>query len=298
MDFTTGLDDFDMLYPGTYAGRIESVECALQGIVPPTGVSGFLTNGGVSIYRLPSANWNDANGGVKFRVQPRETLVLSDYSPRTDALVASNDGRMMRIFQGAGVASTWRLEVPPSTNDIDYGALTDVLLTITYKARYDPALHDRVITALGGRPGAASMQRGIPLRWIYPDAFYAFQGSGVLTFRLAQKDFPYNVRAPVIASVGVVVTTVDGLAPGGLKVQLATPAHATPIGASTDASGTIDSSVAPSPWAPLASGTALGTYALTMTAADNPSLVQNGKLSLAGIGNIALVLGYSYTPRA
>jgi len=298
MDFTTSLDDFDLLYPGTYAGRIETVEVALQGIVPPTGVSGTLTNAGISTYRLPSSNWNASNGGQKYRVQNSETLVISDYSPRNDALVIQTDASMMRIFEGAGVASAWHLEIPPSVNDVDYGAVTDVQLTFSYQARFDPNLKSKVETALASRPGISAGQRGIPIRWVYPDAFYAFQSSGTLTLSLAQGDFPYNQRSPVLTSVGVVVATAGGLSPSGLKVQLATPAHAAPISAPTDTGGSIDSSAAASLWAPLASGTALGTYTIAFTAADNPSLVQNGQLTLSGIGNVALVIGYSYTPRS
>jgi Tc toxin complex TcA C-terminal TcB-binding domain len=52
--FETTLDDFDTVFPGSYQGRIQKVSVAIQGIVPPTGVSGYLSNGGVSIYRLPS----------------------------------------------------------------------------------------------------------------------------------------------------------------------------------------------------------------------------------------------------
>ncbi len=297
MNFETTLDDFEMRYPGTYAGRIETVEVAIQGIVPPTGVSGSLTNNGISIYRLPSANWNAANGGVKYRVQNKETLVLSDYSPRNDAIAIQTIPGMLRIFEGAGVCSTWTLAIPPSENDIDYGALTDVQVTFSYDARYDPTLSAQVIAALAGRPGAASSQQGIPIRWVYPDAFFAFQNSGSMSISLAQRDFPFNQRSPAITSIGVVVSTVGGLPTNGLKVQLATPAHAAAISAPTDVNGVIDSTVAASPWLPLATGSALGAYTITMTVADNPPLVQGGKLSLSGIGNIALVLGYSYTPR-
>jgi tetratricopeptide (TPR) repeat protein len=298
MSFETTLDDFEMLYPGTYAGRIQTVEVAVQGIVPPTGLSGSLSNNGISTYRLPSANWTATNGGVKYRVQPAETLVLSDYSPRSDALVLSQMPDMLRIFEGAGVCSTWTLQFPPSENDLDYGALIDVQLTFSYEARFDPGLSAKVIAALAGRPGTASQQRGIPIRWVYPDAFFAFQQSGTMTISFAQRDFPYNQRSPVITSIGVVVGTVGGLAASGLTVALSTPAHAAAVTVATDANGVIDSTVASSPWAPLAAGTALGSYTIAVTAAANPALVQGGKLSLAGIGNIALVLGYSYTPRS
>jgi hypothetical protein len=52
-----------------------------------------------------------------------------------------------------------------------------------------------------------------------------------------------------------------------------------------------------SPWAALTGGSAIGTYTLTMTADDNPSLAGSGTLNLAPIANIGLILGYSYTPK-
>ena len=71
-------------------------------------------------------------------MQPPETLVLSDYDLRTDAIVVDTDRRQRRIFEGAGVASSWTLELPREVNEIDYGSLIDVRLTFTYQARYDP----------------------------------------------------------------------------------------------------------------------------------------------------------------
>ena len=65
----------------------------------------------------------------------------------------------MRIFQGAGVVSTWKLELPKEINDIDYGALLDVRLTFYYKARYDPELHALVIQELASRPGINARQQ-------------------------------------------------------------------------------------------------------------------------------------------
>ena len=55
MEFQTTLDDFDERYPGTYAGRITHVEVQVDGIVPPRGLSGTLTNAGISQYRTPTA---------------------------------------------------------------------------------------------------------------------------------------------------------------------------------------------------------------------------------------------------
>ncbi|MGE5617398.1 MAG: hypothetical protein ACM3UX_00525, partial [Candidatus Woesearchaeota archaeon] len=296
MDFTTTLEDFDAAYPGTYAGRIETVEVAVEGIVPPTGISGLLSNSGLSSYRVPSAAWTETNDGRKFRVQPKETLVISDYSPRVDMLVDPTDSRMMRIFQGAGPASCWHLELLPSINDLDYGAITDVKLTFSYTARFDPDIHDRVLQEITSRPGFNAKQRAIPLRWVYPDAFFAFQRSGTLSWQLRQRDFPFNESSPVLTDVGVVVATTGTTVANNITVGLSTPTQAS-VAAATDANGSIESDTAGSPWAPLGSGTAVGAYELTIAAASNPQLVNSGTLDLSGIVNIGFVLGYTFTAR-
>lgn len=295
MDFSTRIEDFDMYYPGTFAGRIESVEVNIDGIVPATGISGTLTNSGISAYRTPASVAADPNG-LKYRVQNRETLVLSDYAVRNDGLLVHDDSRMMKVFEGAGVSSSWTLSLPKSINDINYGALTDVRITFYYKARYDPDLRDKVVATLAARPGFTSRQRGMPLRWLFPDAFFRFQDTGELTFSLSAPDFRNNETKPTLDSVGILVSTDGSVAPTGLKASLATPTKAA-ILATTDAGGLIDSSGG-TPWAPLASGTALGNFSIKLAAADNPALVKNGKLTLTPITNIGFILGYSFTPRA
>lgn len=296
MSFETRVDDFDGAYPGTYAGRIRSVEAEVVGVVPVTGLSGTLTNSGISSYRTPAALWDDpADSGLKHRVQSRETLVLSDFSARSDNLTSPPDARMGGIFSGAGVVSSWRLDIPREVNDIDFGALLDVRLTFVYDARFDPDLASRVLTDLRGRPGVAERQRGLPLRWLYPDLFYRFRATGALALTLTAADFPTNETAPTLTSVGVVVGTST---PGGVTVSLATPAvPTTVVKADTDAHGSASSATAGSPWTSLATGSALGTYQLGVDAEDNPALVRDGRLDLSGITNLALVLGYSFTPR-
>jgi hypothetical protein len=297
MAFDTRIDDFDSLYPGTYAGRISAVEITVDGIVPVSGISGTLENSGISAYRLPAAAANPGNSGLKYRVQPRESLVVSDYAARNDALQLPDDTRIMKVFQGAGVVSSWTLSLPKGINDIDYGALTDIRVTFYYKARFDPALRDTVLAQLAARPGFTARQRGIPLRWLYPDAFFQFQSSGRLDLSLSASDFPFNQRSPVLTDVGVQVVTNGSVPAPGLKLGLATPANAAAITATLDAAGQF-SSAAGNAWARLGSGSAIGSYALILTAADNPALVKNGTLTLTPIINIGLLIGYTFTPRS
>jgi hypothetical protein len=194
------------------------------------------------------------------------------------------------------VASSWRLELPRAINDLDYGALTDVRVTFYYKARFDPRLRDRVLAQLAALPSATARQRGIPLRWLYPDAFFLFQDTGTLSFNLGQADFRHNETRPTLTGIGLLVQTDGSVSPTGFHIGLSTPGHAS-IEATPDAQGRIDSSAA-SPWAPLGAGTALGDYTLTMRPEDNPTLVHDGRFDLTPIVNLALIVNYSFTPRA
>ncbi|HEX4813369.1 MAG TPA: hypothetical protein VFV66_11520 [Nonomuraea sp.] len=299
MAFETRIDDFDSYYPGTYAGRIQTVEVEIDGIVPPTGISGTLTNSGISFYRTPApAGAGPAGSGLKRRVQSRETLVLSDFDARNDSLLMpEGHDRMKGIFEGAGLASTWLLELPKAVNDLDYGALTDVRITFYYRARFDPELKEVVKAELAARPGANERMRGFPLRWIYPDAFFHFQDTGTLTIDLRAGDFRRNETTPVITHLGLQIATDGSLPAGGLVIRLSPPGKPA-TAATTDATGAIVSDATGSPWAALTGGSALGSYSLTMTADDNPALAVGGALDVAPIANIGLILGYSYTPKA
>jgi tetratricopeptide (TPR) repeat protein len=295
MVFETTLDDFDSEYPGTYQGRIKRLTVDVQGIVPPTGISGSLSNNGVSFYRLPS---DVATPAVprKVRVQSAETLVISDYNPAQDGLLDSSTGNQTGIFEGAGVASSWTLSLPRALNDIDYGTLTDVVLTFVYETRYDPQLTATVLAQLANRPGYHNRERSIPLAWLYPDLFYAFTNTGSLTLSLAAADFPLDQTAPAITAVSLLVAMKPGTSAQGITISLTAPGKGVVAGV-TDSAGTISSQGAGSTWAGAAGGTALGNWIINLTAAANPQLAAGGKLNLSSLINLVLVLDYSFMPR-
>lgn len=296
MAFETSLDDFDSEYPGSYQARIQSVSVALQGIVPPTGVSGTLTNGGISWYRLPSDIASGSNVD-KIRIQDVDTLVLSDYSPAVDGTLQSTDGTaQLGIFQGAGVASTWVLDLPPALNDLNYNGLTDVVLTFVYETRFDPELVPTVLATLASRPGFYARQRSIPLAWLYPDLFYAFQSTGTLTLDLAATDFPFNQTAPVVTAAGVLLTATAPSALAGVTISLATPGKGA-ASAATGAGGAVGSQANPA-LAGLTGGSALGAWTIEINAAENPGLAPGGRLDLSAFSNLTLLFEYTFTPRS
>ncbi len=295
MAFETTLDAFDSAYPGSYQGRIRRVTVDVQGIVPPSGISGTLGNGGISVYRLPSDIATPA-APSKLRIQSAETLVISDYAAAVDGPLDSSSGNQTGIFEGAGVAGTWTLSLPPALNDINYGTLTDVVLTFLYETRFDPTLTPTVLAQLAGRPGYYDRQRTIPLAWLYPDLFYAFTSTGSLTLSLAAADFALNQTAPVVTAISLLVALNPGTSAAGITIALSAPGKPA-ASAVTAAGGSIGSQAAGSAWAGEVGGSALGNWTIALSAAANPGLAPGGKLDLSALSNLVLVLDYSFKPR-
>jgi tetratricopeptide (TPR) repeat protein len=296
MTFETTLDDFDSVYPGTYEGRIQRVDVSVQGIVPPAGVSGTLSNNGISVYRLPS-DLATSTTPSKVRVQSAETLVLSDYDPAQDGVLDSTTGNQIGIFEGAGVASSWTLSLPRAINDINYGTLTDVVLTFLYEARFDPQLVQTVLSGLASRPGYYNREMAIPLAWMYPDLFYGFAGSGTLTLNLAAVDFPLSQTNPTVSAVSLLASMTPGTSAAGITMTLAAPGKPAVTGV-TGSTGAISSQDTGSTWAGATGGPALGNWTITLPAASNPALAPGGKLNLSALINLVLVIDYSFQPRS
>ncbi|PEZ06746.1 hypothetical protein CN326_09720 [Bacillus sp. AFS018417] len=290
MQFETRLEDFDLAFPGTYGRRIENVEVEIEGILPRSGIRGTLTNNGISRYRTQDINQ------IKFRIQPKETLLLSEYRLKEDAFVFPTDTRKLKIFEGAGVESTWTLEIPKATNDLDFYSITDIRITFYYNAFYDQTLEGAVKEQLASFTGATVRQKSIPLRWAYPDVFFHFQDTGKLAFSLDSIDFPFNEQNPQIRKLAMMLITEPGMNPSNWKIRFGVPGHAEPVAASPNEKGEI---VAASghPWEPLVTGKAIGDYLIEIRAEENPDLVENGVLKLNKIRNIIFILEYEYKPR-
>jgi hypothetical protein len=290
IEFDTTADDFDLAYPGTYAGRIRYVEVAVQGLVPPGGISGTLTNAGVSFYRTPSDDWTaNGTGQMRRRIQPSETLVLSGYARANDPLSATPDSRQPGIFVGAGVMGSWRLEIPPEVNDLDYDLVTDVLVTIAYEACFDYQLAGQVRQLLDSQPGAHVTQVGWPIRWLYPDVYFDLVNSQSATLSIAPADLPLNQTQATLTQLAVLVTTRPGASPAGLTAAVTAPGAAAPASGTVGTDGLLTSS-AGGPLASQLGRPVVGDWTLGLSA--------TAPAELSGVANVTLLLEYSYVPRS
>ncbi|MCK4257371.1 MAG: hypothetical protein KAX49_00240 [Halanaerobiales bacterium] len=290
MEFETRIEDFDLAYPGTYGRKIKKIEISIQGILPKDGIKGTLTNGGINRYR--TTNFDE----VKFRIQPKETLILSEYRVKEDAIIFPDDSTKLGLFEGVGVIGSWALEIPRFSNDLDFNMITDISITFYYNARYDERLEHRVREEFATLDGMNQKSRIIPLRWAFPDRYFYFQDTGKLEFMLDPSYFPFNELNPKIRNLNVLIITEPEIDPESLVVRFCTPNHNNTIKAKPNSKGEI-AVTNNHPWQPLLMETAVGDYHLEISKEENPQLNKDGAFKLEGIKNIVLILEYDFTPR-
>lgn len=216
--FATTLEEFSRAYPGAYNCRIKNVELIIEGLLPPGGVSGTLSNGVYSVARLPSGyipdtsslglhNWQIVGEYGDYRdilkPQEMESMVLSKYAEREDRFIYSPPPEQLGIFENTGVATLWTLHLPRSFNNFDLNTISDVKLVITFTAQHDAQLADMVrkeyLDFRNTYPDSFATLTVYSARYQFPDAFYNFANAAdmekdtvELRFRLNPYYFPLN----------------------------------------------------------------------------------------------------------
>lgn len=285
MEFETRMEDFDMDYPGTYSRRIETIEIIVEGLLPGGGLKGFLTNGGISRFR--TSNFDEK----KFRIQPKDTMVLSEYKLIGNSHVFKTDLSKLKLFESSGTCSSWKLEIPKSSNDIDFDFITDVKIVFYYNTFYNENLSSKVKANLNNIAAVNKKSKLLPLRYIFPDSFFYFQDSGIFPFKLDKSFFPLNEKNFEIVSLSLLVKNSTK---SNITLSMTVPSS-NPIEAVTNSNGEILSS-ANHPWNAFKNNDALGEYSIEIKKEDNPSLIENENLVLDSIDDLIIVMEYNYTP--
>lgn len=170
LDFETQMEWFDHDFPGHYMRLVRDVSVSIVALIPPTeGVHATLSNPGISRV-MTGSPWEQYS--TIYRLP--ESVALSGASKATGLFELNANDPMLFPFEGNGVASTWRLEMPKGANRFDYNSLYDVLLTIRYTALDDSEYRRKVLDDLGQtdegfvKTGAVryfSMRNSFPDQW-------------------------------------------------------------------------------------------------------------------------------------
>jgi hypothetical protein len=228
---------FDLAYPGHYRRQIKAVRVTIPCVTGP------YTNVGATLTMLDSEMRAKPGDALLTTVPPQRTVSIATSRAQNDAGVfelSFHDERYMP-FEGAGAASTWKLELPASFRPFDYQTISDVVLTINYTSLADGVLRQKVEAQSAQAEGAIrkyltenSLGRLFSLRQEFPVAYKGLLASPAgtpVSFEIQDWHLPAFVTASgrtiQVTLAKLALKTAAGVALGG--VQLAVDGQ--PVGA-------------------------------------------------------------------
>lgn len=204
LKFRTSLALFDHRFRGTYRRKIKRVEVFVEGLVPLEGAVGTLTNEGVTgEWRHGSNGWFPAQ-----QVTPVERMVLSSYQFRRDVMVFQPSAEMLELFENKGVQANWTLELPRSTNNLDYQAITDIKFAIYFDAEYSASLAAHLRAT---QPDTGGRSMILSSRFHYPDEYFRLDADRAVTFTIDRSQIAFNHVKPRMTAFTVRVLPRGGM---------------------------------------------------------------------------------------
>ena len=233
LPFRTDLEIFDRGYPGSFRRKIKRVEIFVEGLVPLEGVHGTLLHEGIS------TDWREAGGSwIKHsRVMPAERQILSSYQYRRDFTVFQPSEEVLGLFENIGVQGNWRLELPRSSNNIDYRAIGDVKFVLYFDADYNHELAAHVKSAYSNEGGRSLV---LSARFHFPDEYFRLDMDRKITFRLHPARFAYNYVEMKLLGFGVRLLSKGDQPLSNTPLAVVRSSDGSIVQAVTGAQGTIE----------------------------------------------------------
>lgn len=218
--------EFDEDEPGDYFRRIKQVSVNIPCVVgPDVSVNARLTllRSEVRIKPYSMGNYTRTKG-----LDGANDDRFSDYSDGAEHIVTStgmNDtglfdtglgGDRLLPFEGAGVISTWQIDLPKETNHFDRASLADVKLRILYTARDGgDAARTAALAARTDYLKKTGREVLIPLASCFSNAWIRFTAENTasreLTLEFRAEHLPFALRGPLkLAGVDLYFVVTPG----------------------------------------------------------------------------------------
>jgi hypothetical protein len=143
-----------------------------------------------------------------------------------------------------------------------------------------------VIAAL---PAQGTASRAVSMLLYYPDELFYLRNNGEAILDFNREIFPYNQVDLQRQSTALKVLG-EAAAINGLTIEVHSKALNQAIKVKTDANG----KVAPNAFNALAQQDMIDEWTLKVLEADNPQLVQAGKLELSGLKDFIFLMDYTF----
>lgn len=154
---------FDMDFPGHYMRRIKSVSVTVPAVFGPHASLNCTLTLLSHKYRVsasaagPYGEKEDGGGDSRFRGDPVPVKSVAISSGQQDAGLFELNFKDERYlpFEGAGVISEWKMELPTAVRQFDYETIADVVMQFRYTSRADDLLKPAAEGAVRALMGAA-----------------------------------------------------------------------------------------------------------------------------------------------
>jgi Tc toxin complex TcA C-terminal TcB-binding domain/Neuraminidase-like domain/Salmonella virulence plasmid 28.1kDa A protein len=250
---------FDQDYPGHYARKIKTLSVTLPLIIGPSqNVKATLTQTSNQVALTDSLRTVRYLLGVDQGAAPGAAELRTDWWINQQVALSSgvNDQGLFQLdfqdsrylpFEGTGAVSSWHFRMPKAANRIDFSAISDVLIQLSYTAFASETLRKSVITLAPVKNYEGS--RFIALAQQFADRWYAFMRDHsdpvhqTMTITLPQPLGPPQVAVTAIVRIAVHLEVKDGLsAAGATYLGILFPGDATPTPIKIDANnnGAVD----------------------------------------------------------
>jgi Tc toxin complex TcA C-terminal TcB-binding domain len=199
---------FDTDYPGHYLRRIKSVSLTIPCVTGPyTSVNCTLT------LQSNQTRIDNVASSVDDYRQPSHFLTSLAATQSIATSSAQNDNGMFELnfrderylpFEGAGVISTWQIQLPQDCNAFDFETITDVVINLKYTARDGGDALRAVAKQAGAQQRQGDLPRFFSLRHEFPTEWYRFlhpvaaAPSQDMQMSLGIERFPFQYRGKKI----------------------------------------------------------------------------------------------------
>ena len=187
-DFSQFLFDID--FPGHYCRRIDSVSLAIPCIVGPYASLNCTLRLRQHKYRISTeaesaASYPETPSDLRFRTDniPITSIAIGAPIPstgQTGTFSFGFPGNSYSPFQGAGVISTWQIDLPPELRQFEYRTISDVVLQLRYTAldggpMFRRAASDAVLIAIKQPSEPAVLAMLVNVSSDYASEWYSFR---------------------------------------------------------------------------------------------------------------------------
>lgn len=216
--------DFDYDYPGHYCRQIKSISLSFPALLGPyQNIHATLTQTGSKVllqaddngikYLLGKSNEQPESSILRVDMRASQQIALSQGLNDNGLFVLNFDDTRYLPFEGTGVVSSWRLDMPKPYNAINFDSITDVIIRLQYTALSGGSVFQATVEQnLGDFKG----NQLLLMAQEYASAWYGFIQQGQpLQFSVGPNLFRPNLSNYMVTSITllmILTPTGEGVA--------------------------------------------------------------------------------------